>query len=252
MQGLRPYTQDENALAGLHRPAALKAAPLGGEPGLGGLGAKKAAGFPLPGARKALGNITNRGGFDPENTAPGKTPVAGAAPAPPRRALGDITNSNAAAPASLRRTAQKPAAAQPEAQQTAAAAAAAVAQPRSRLDELAEGGVERLAGRGWEALERDRLAREDAEIQGRLAALASYPARPLPNFFPLWGAGGMERALKKDVLPTPPASPAKQTGATAGLGSLAMPDLGDPALALPDVPFPDIDDALSLAGLDGF
>lgn len=179
MQGLRPYTQDENALAGLHRPAALKAAPLGGDAALGGLGAKKGGGFPVPGVRKALGNITNRGGFDPENIAPGKTPTAGAAPAPARRALGDITNSNATAPASLLRTTQKPAA-QPAAQQTAAA------QPRSRLDELAEGGVERLAGRGWEELERDRLAREDDDIQRRLAALANYSARPLPNFFPLW------------------------------------------------------------------
>ncbi len=179
MQGLRPYTQDENALAGLHRPSALKAAPLGGEPALGGPAAKKASSFPVPSLRKALGNITNRGGFDPENVAPGKTPAAGTAPAPARRALGDITNSNAAVPASLPRTAQKPAV-HPTAQQTVAA------QPRTRLDELAEGGVEQCAGRGWEALERDRLAREDADIQRRLAALASYPARPLPNFFPLW------------------------------------------------------------------
>ncbi len=30
-----------------------------------------------------------------------------------------------------------------------------------------------------------------------------------------------------------------------------MPDIGDPALILPEVAFPDIDDALGMAGLDG-
>lgn len=248
MQGLRPYAQDENALAGLHRPAALKA--FSGEPAVGAPGAKKAGGFPVPSVRKALGNITNRGVFDVENGLPGKTPAAGTAPAQERRALGDITNSSAAAPASLPRTAFKPAV-QPAAQQVAAAPASAVAatEPRSRLDELAEGGVEWPAGRGCQALELDRLAREDADIQRRLAALANYRASPLPNFFPLWGPSGMEQMLKKDALSTPPASPVKHA---AGLSPPAMLDLGDPALDLPQVALPDINDALSQAGLDGF
>lgn len=226
MQGLRPYAQDENALAGLHRPAALKA--FSGEPALGAPGAKKAGGFPVPSVRKALGNITNRGVFDAENGLPGKTPAAGTAPAQERRALGDITNSSAAAPASLPRTAFKPAV-QPAAQQVAAAPASAVAatEPRSRFDELAEGGVEWPAGRGWQALELDRLAREDADIQRRLAALASYRASPLPNFFPLWVRGDNVRGSSACM-------PSWLTGVPACLPA-CLPDVKPAACGVPTI-----------------
>lgn len=209
MLGLRPLAQqqDENALAGLHRPAALKGG--GGAGGEGGLGVRKSA-APTPGfPRKALGNITNNAGgrgLDAENAPPGKTP-AGAGLAPARRALGDITN--AGAPGGLQRASGlKPLQA---AQQPAAAACApAVADaPTSRADALAEDGVERAYGRGWQALEAGRLAREDEESGRRLAALANFPGRGLPNFFPLWvrpwlcgggcawsrGAGRWEREL---------------------------------------------------------
>ena len=195
MQGLRPYVQDENALAGLHCPAAqLKGGLNGG--GLGGLPAGKATPGLAP--RKALGNITNRGGLDAENAPPGKTPAGGAAPTV-RRALGDITNSNAA-PAH-RPSALKPQQAPVQQQQQQAAAACAAA-PASRVDVLAEGAVERQAGRGWEALERERLAREDAESTARLAALANFPARPLPNFFPLWVSEGRRRGCQPSACPT--------------------------------------------------
>ncbi|PSC72275.1 hypothetical protein C2E20_4498 [Micractinium conductrix] len=240
MQGLRPYVQDENALAGLHCPAAqLKGGLNGG--GLGGLPAGKATPGLAP--RKALGNITNRGGLDAENAPPGKTPAGGAAPTV-RRALGDITNSNAA-PAH-RPSALKPQQAPVQQQQQQAAAACAAA-PASRVDVLAEGAVERQAGRGWEALERERLAREDAESTARLAALANFPARPLPNFFPLWG----QQLLRKDVLPVLPASPlAERYCSFAAAGDLSAPDLSLDDLCLPDVPFPDIDIVLAAAGLD--
>ena len=185
MLGLRPFAQqqDENALAGLHRPAALKGgAAAAGE---GGLAARKGA--PTPGfPRKALGNITNTAGgrgLDAENAPPGKTP-AGGAPAPARRALGDITNAGGA-PGLHRASGLKP---QQAAQQAALAACAPTVAdaPASRADVLAEGGVERAHGRGWEALEAARVAREDEESQRRLAALANFPSRGLPNFFPLW------------------------------------------------------------------
>ncbi len=185
--GLRPYVQDENALAGLHRGAGgVKGGGLGGlasEAGAKAL-AKGTPGFPT--VRKALGNITNRsGGLDAENAPPGKTPAAGAAP---RRALGDITNSTAAG--SVQRAQHKAPAvvglAPQQAVQPPTAAAAAAAAPASRADVLAEGGVERCFGRSWQQLERDRLAREDEESSRRLAALAAYPGRGLPNFFPLW------------------------------------------------------------------
>ena len=183
--GLRPYVQDENALAGLHRPGGVK----GGLGGLGGeAGGTKALGKATPGfpaVRKALGNITNRGGgLDAENAPPGKTPAAGAAP---RRALGDITNSSAAG--SVQRAQVKAPAATGLAPQQAAqpaAAAAAAAAPADRAEVLAEGGVERCFGRGWQQLERERVAREDEESSRRLAALAAFPGRGLPNFFPLW------------------------------------------------------------------
>ena len=166
MQGLRPLVQDENSLGALPR-GGLAPGKLGGE--LGGL---KAAG--LPGARKALGNITNRGGFG-ENAPPAKTPAA----AGPRRALGDTTN--AAKPPG---TQQQPRAAEKPA---APAAAAAAARPMGSLAEAyAAEGVERLAGKGWEELEADRAARADAEMDQRLLAFAALGKRSLPTFFPLW------------------------------------------------------------------
>jgi hypothetical protein len=186
MQGLRPYVQDENAMAALHhRPLAVKGVGGGGENAGFGASARKDVATPgFPGARKALGNITNAKGFDAENAAPpGKTPSA-------RRALGDITNSSTTAtklgqqqggkaPMADR---QQPMVSLRQQQQPVAAAAPA---PSGRAEAFAESGVERLAGHSWEQLERARLAREDAEIDSRLAALASFPGRSLPSF-PHW------------------------------------------------------------------
>jgi hypothetical protein len=185
-QGLRPHLQDENAMA-LHHPLHLKAGGGGADDISGAL----RKGTPnLPALRKALGNITNSkagmvGGGMEGGAVPGKTPGG------VRRALGDITNSNAAAP-SAQKTAQKPLAvrlAPTLQQQQPSTAAAMAAPPTSRADLLAMGGVERQAGQGWEQLEAGRVAREEAEIQRRLASLANYPTRALPNFFPLWVSG---------------------------------------------------------------
>lgn len=184
--GLRPYVQDENALAGLHRAGGVKGGGLGGLGGEAGGAKALAKGTPgFPAVRKALGNITNRGGgLDAENAPPGKTPAAGAAP---RRALGDITNSSAAGSVQRQQLKAPTAGLAPQqAVQPPAAVAAAAPAPASRADGLAEGGAERCFGRGWQQLERDRLAREDEESSRRLAALAAYPGRGLPNFFPLW------------------------------------------------------------------
>ena len=186
MQGLRPYVQDENAVAALHhRPLAVKGVGGGGENMGFGASARKGGATPgFPGARRALGNITNAKGLDGENAAPpGKTPAA-------RRALGDITNSSTTAQklglgqqqGGKAPMADKQPMASLRQQQPLAAAAA----PSGSAEAYAEAGVERLAGHSWEQLERGRLAREDAEIGGRLAALASFPSRNLPSFFPLW------------------------------------------------------------------
>ena len=227
--GLRPYVQDENALAGLHRGGGVKgAAGRGGEAGGAQALAKGTPGF--PGVRKALGNITNRGGgLDAENAPPGKTPAAGAAP---RRALGDITNSSAAG--SLQRPLQHkaPAAAGPAPQQAAQphAAAEAAAAPASRAEALAQGGVERCFGRGWEQLERERLAREDEESSRRLAALAAFPGRALPNFFPLWVRDGCSPPGPAHCLPISRGAPCYLQQLAAGIVKHA--------LALPPAPMP--------------
>jgi hypothetical protein len=197
-QGLRPYVQDENALAAVHRPAALSSLKSGNDDSENArsFAVKGAGGFPT--VRKALGNLTNSsaslGGGAAEGALLGKTP-GGAALV--RRALGDITNSKAAAQ-SAQKAVQKavPLSSQPvpallqqqqqeqkQGQQMPSAAAASVS---SRADALAAGGVERIAGRSWEQLEAARLASEDAEISERLAALASFPCRALPTFFPSW------------------------------------------------------------------
>jgi hypothetical protein len=170
-QGLRPFLQqDENSVSYLHR-GGVSSKAFGGDGGFG-----KAAQPVLPGQRKALGNITNRGGLDSENAQPSKTPAA----AGPRRALGDITNN-----------------AKPQQQRAAAvdkptglmARPALTAKRASRLEALAEGGVERLAGKGWQQLEAERREREDAEIDQRLLAFAALGKRSLPTFFPLWVSG---------------------------------------------------------------
>jgi hypothetical protein len=189
MQGLRPYVQDENAMAALHhRPLAVKGGGGGGENAGLGASARKGGATPgFPGARKALGNITNARGFDAENAAPpGKTPSA-------RRALGDITNSSTTAQKLGQQQGgkapmtdkQQPLASLRQ-QQQQQPVTAAVAAPSGRAEAYAESGVERLAGHSWQQLERGRLAREDAEIDSRLAALASFPGRSLPSFFPHW------------------------------------------------------------------
>jgi hypothetical protein len=190
MQGLRPYVQDENAMAALHhRPLAVKGGGGGGENAGLGASARKGGATPgFPGARKALGNITNARGFDAENAAPpGKTPSA-------RRALGDITNSSTTAQKLGQQQGgkapmtdkQQPLASLRQQQQQQQPVTAAVAAPSGRAEAYAESGVERLAGHSWQQLERGRLAREDAEIDSRLAALASFPGRSLPSFFPHW------------------------------------------------------------------
>lgn len=254
-QGLRPYVQDENAMA-LHHPPTLhlKGGGGGGAGGANEIGGALKKGTPgFPTVRKALVNITNsKAGFGSGNSdggAPGKTPAG------VRRALGDITNSNMAAP-SAQKAAQKalPLAVRPVPtlqQQQPSAMAAVAALPTSRADVLAEGGVERLAGHSWEQLEAGRVAREEAEIQRRLVSLANFPPRALPTFFPFWGAPAdrSQQMLEKDVLPTPPASPVAKRPLAAGSAlNLSVPDLGD--LSLPDIALPDIDDSMELAGLD--
>lgn len=246
MQGLRPYVQDENAMAALHhRPLAVKGG--GGENAGFGASARKGGATPgFPGARKALGNITNAKGFDAENAAPpGKTPG-------PRRALGDITNSSATTQklgqqgGKAPMAEKQPIASLKQQQQVAAAVAA----PTGRAEVYAEGGVERLAGHSWEQLERGRLAREDAEIGSRLAALATFSGRGLPTFFPLWapgGSGATSQLLQRDALPMLPASPTKlPSSATGGLSSWGLSSTGidtdDLSLALPDIAVADFGD----------
>lgn len=197
-QGLRAYVQDENAMAPLHRPLKGGGGLGVGDGGNGGGFAGKGASS-MPSVRKALGNITNsKAGLGAEGGAPlGKTPAG--APSV-RRALGDITNSNAAVPSAQKATQKAPLTIKPAPvlQQRQPLSAVAVTTEHSRLDVLAAGGVERRAGHSWEQLEASRLAREDAEAQARLAALANFSSRGLPNFFPsrvrhmcrCWEAGG--------------------------------------------------------------
>eukprot|EP00887_Chlorella_sp_A99_P002110 scaffold21.g2110.t1 len=231
MQGLRSFVQDENSIAVLQRGVKgglAEGGPLRAGKGTPGLG--------LASARKALGNITNRAAPDAENTLPGKTPAAGAAP---RRALGDITNANTSLEAQAPRAgpADKPAAAEPSCRR-AEPVGATTAVGSCWAEEYAVDGVERLAGRGWEALERDRTARQDDEISARLGALASFSARSMPSFFPLWDAGldslWQPGQLRKDAVPSLPPSPVALARRGGGLAVLADADLGQP-LELPDV-----------------
>lgn len=226
MQGIRPLN-DENSMAHLHRPVLGNG--KGGRAAEGVGLAAKTPGF-QPSARKALGNITNRGS-GLEQGPPGKTPAASTAP---RRALGDITNAGSVAAGPLR-PADKPAAPGPSscAKPLPSTAHDRVASTSSRLDELAADGVERLAGRSWEQLEVDRDAMADAEISARLEALATLPRRSMPSFFPLWNASltSLEQSgqLQRELVHSPPPSP---VGAAPlpSLASLEAPELEAPII----------------------
>jgi hypothetical protein len=182
-QGLRPLAQDENAMSALHRPAALFKGGLA-EGGNGGLNKGMPA---LSGVRKALGNIANSRAGAKEGAGAGKTPGGGFTS---RRALGDITNSQA--PSALK-AALKPASASSKAGITVfvepeggSAITMAATTAADRASVLGEGGVERRAGSSWEELEAGRLAREDAEIAERLSALFNFRPCALPTFYPHW------------------------------------------------------------------
>lgn len=166
MQGLRPLEahQDENSGAVLR--SNFKGGLGFGDTGRSaGFGAKGTPHGNAPSARKALGNITNHG-FQGV-ALPGKTPVNTV-----RKALGNITNAGVAG-----------ADARPAPMGAVACKAWDVEQ---RIDELSAGGVEKLAGKGWKDLEREREAQADAEILQRATALAAYGKRALPNYFPAW------------------------------------------------------------------
>lgn len=167
MQGLRPvaHHQDENSLA--HFPP-----NFGSKLSSKGEFLTGKATAVLPGQRKALGNITNRG-FEGENPAPSKTPSVAK-----RRALGDITNSSVNS--QLQRKAVT--VAKVESQQSAAAATGV----SEKAALWAEEGVERLAGKDWQELESDRQRRVMEEIDERMLAFSMLSKRSIPNFFPCW------------------------------------------------------------------
>lgn len=132
------------------------------------LGGKGAAGVkqPLVAARKALGNITNTTAKQAPGAAePGKTV---------RKALGDISNSVAKKDGQLKEALKPPAAA--PVVQTAAA-------PKSKAEIFAEDGVEKLAGKGWDELERERELREQAEIKQRVRMSAAALAQAWPSSY---------------------------------------------------------------------
>ncbi|GAB4818941.1 hypothetical protein N2152v2_005987 [Parachlorella kessleri] len=218
MQGLRPssFQQDENSLAHMHRGAAVGKAAFGGEGTLS-----------LPGQRKALGNITNlAGGKDVGNGGPSKTPAA----AGPRRALGDITNTTKVKVLQPRTGgAEKPAGLRP----------ATTARPASRVDALAEGGVERLAGKTWQQQEVERLEREDAEISQRLLAWAALGKRSLPTYFPLWAPATTlgNLSLQREEQPALPPSPRMPAPSSGDLLAFGLDDY-----ELPEVSFALTDD----------
>lgn len=187
MQGLRPYSlqQDENSVFA-HRGLQGKA-PLAGEAFAKGT---PLAGFPS--ARKALGDISNRRQLEGGDNGllPSKTP---ARPGPARKALGDITNAASVVKAPLQQAARPPLGEKP----ALAAAPAAAARPSDRAAQLAGEAAERSAGAGWHKLEAARLERQGREVEAALDAVLPAHPRAMPTFFPLWVRG---RALAASAL----------------------------------------------------
>lgn len=163
MQGLRPLQAHQDENSGFVARNSLPGKAFGGEDGRSaGLGGLKNAKTGMPSARKALGNITNRGGLD--NILPGKAPTGSVA----RKPLGPVFN---------------------EVAKGAITASAQAIRPNDeRISKLMQDGVEKMAGKGWDELEREREARMDQEITDRLAAVASFGRRGLPTYYPHWAS----------------------------------------------------------------
>jgi hypothetical protein len=150
-------------------------------------------------------------------------------PGTARKALGNITNANAASDAKGAGAHGGP-----------AACGGGAAALDARAEALAaEGGIERLAGKGWAEQERDRVAREDDEMLARLeAAAAGAVAAARPRAAP--------RAAAPPPFPdSPPASPGGGGAALDALFALRPCDLDGAAL-----PLVDVDEAALLAGAD--
>jgi len=170
MQGLRPVDvqQDENSGI-IFRGNISSGFPLGELGANSGLGQSKGTPMTgLPSARRALGNITNRG-FHGGALLPGKTPRNSI-----RKTLGNNTNGKAADldPKS--------------AGNGCFPSGAEFGTVERRIEELGIDGVERMAGKGWSDLERDRESREDEEILQRLGAFTALGSPSLPSYFPHW------------------------------------------------------------------
>lgn len=186
-------------------------------------------------ARKALGNITNQG-LAPASHKPGalKTPGTGLKA---RKALGDITN---ATPKQSVKEQQKPALLKPQplpSQQP-------VRDPvRQRAELYAEEGIEKLAGKDWHELQRDRQRTQDEALSSSFQALERFATQRYT--LPLFKARSYTRILRMDMplqfesvrdLPSAPPSPARTCSE-----DLFVDDFKLDASLLPEVKFPDDD-----------
>lgn len=198
----RPAVADENAGAAvfgrvrdaLHGPKDSGLAGIqpqlggnaGGKSGFGG-GAQQLT------ARKALGNITNARGpaaaggsslllGKPTAAQQQQQELKGAPPRgpqpPPRRAFGDLTNSLGGAKQALGASSlPKPVSSQQQQQQPGSQAVVAAQQELPRHEAYAaDGGVERMAGKGWRQMEAERLAAQDIAINRRVSMVTSTMA----------------------------------------------------------------------------
>ena len=231
MQGVRPVSlQDENSV-GFQR--------FGGNAG-------PVKDTPLPSARKAFGNLQNRGNNNgPEMGAPAKTPAPGTVS---RRALGDITNAStkkhqqdasAATAGKLGTSADASCGVGPADQQQQQGNSTLTGQ--ARLDNLAKDDPERTLGKSWKELEADRISREDDDIADRLAGLGNAGHTRFPSFFPWQAATASSLAFttthQYETVSSPPSSPLVQNNSNGDLGfekniddmldlsSIELPDL---------------------------
>ena len=135
---------------------------------------------PMPG--KAFGNEENR----PTTLKDATNGLASA-----RKALGNITNNQAGFPGLQQQPSVRKAMGPALRPSTSTLPTPGIttttttAKQQDRIDRLAQDGVEKLAGKGWDELERDREMREDEEISQRLLALV-HRHRHVPTYFPHW------------------------------------------------------------------
>lgn len=223
MQGVR-FHQAQNDENGVYNAGGIKSfGKINNDENGSSYGLGTGFGTPMtsskPTTRRALGNITNQG-LKSSQILAGKTPLE---TLHPNKRLGKVEREAKSQAKLSQRQQQK-------------VNVSTTTQVEDKLDEVSEMGVERLYGKGWDQQERDRVARQDEEINARVETFTEIAKRNWSTFYPYWNdplASWKPGKCEKENLPSLP-SPVKCPQSHC-VGSNTIFEDNDADLFLPDV-----------------